>query len=152
MNFKPSFVQMVSVPIKGRVEVLSMAEVQELMQNLGELLTASQPQSNQIKLKVCHEFGLRMDEMMSNRRTSRIVFPRQVAMWLHRVMTPMSLMEISRAFAYPNGTSRDHGTIAHACNLVERTRSNDKKLRAKIDAIQNDLEKSEKVLAEAKAV
>lgn len=54
-------------------------------------------------------FGLTMDEMMSNRRTERIVWPRQVAMTIIRRATEISLYDVGQFFG-----GKDHGTVLHA--------------------------------------
>jgi chromosomal replication initiator protein len=53
-------------------------------------------------------------ELVSNRRTRVIVKPRQVAMYLAKVMTPRSLPEIGRRFG-----GRDHTTVLHAIRKIE---------------------------------
>lgn len=60
-------------------------------------------------------FGVSVDELKSKSRARSIAFPRQVAMFLIRQMTSKSLQEIGRAFG-----GRDHSTVVHAIERVER--------------------------------
>lgn len=145
MNPKPQFVQMVSVPWKGGTEVISRDTACRLRDSLTLLLESDLPAnevtSKRINIKVSSEFGLRNGEIMLKCRRERIVFPRQVAMWLHRTLTDLSLDEIGKAFSYPNGKSRDHGTVHHACRLVESRMATDKTLCDRILKLQTSLSK-----------
>jgi len=58
---------------------------------------------------VAAELGVRRLDLVSNRRTADIVWPRHVAMYLCREMTPRSLPEIGRRFG-----NRDHTSVMHA--------------------------------------
>jgi chromosomal replication initiator protein len=63
--------------------------------------------------EVCRYFGVTRQELSSDRRTRRIVGPRQVAMYLSREMTDASLPFIGRAFG-----NRDHSTVMYAVQKV----------------------------------
>ena len=79
---------------------------------------------DQIKARVAQRFHLELAELESPRRPAHIAFPRQVAMYLVRELTPLSLEQIAAAFS-----KRDHGTVLHACRLVERRAEADPTLR-----------------------
>ena len=66
-----------------------------------------------IQKAVSAHYDLRMADMTSRRRPTNIAFPRQVAMYLSRNLTPSSLMEIGESFG-----GRDHGTVIYACKKV----------------------------------
>ena len=66
-----------------------------------------------IQKAVSAHYDLRMADMTSRRRPTNIAFPRQVAMYLSRHLTPSSLMEIGESFG-----GRDHGTVIYACKKV----------------------------------
>ena len=67
-----------------------------------------------IKSAVCAEYGLRSRDMASPDRTRSIAHPRQIAMYLTRRMTRLSLPQIGSRFG-----GRDHTTVLHACRRVE---------------------------------
>src|SRR5712692_10603594 len=67
-----------------------------------------------IQRKVADHFDIRLADMTSKRRPESIAFPRQIAMFLSRQMTEISLGGIGEAFG-----GRDHGTVLHACRLVK---------------------------------
>lgn len=66
-----------------------------------------------IQHAVATRFGIRLAEMTSHRRARAVARPRQVAMYLSRVLTPLSLPQIGRHFG-----NRDHTTVLHAIRLV----------------------------------
>lgn len=68
----------------------------------------------EIQAAVAQTFGIEQFEMASDRRALRVARPRQVAMYLCRELTPLSLPAIGRHFGH-----RDHTTIMHGIRKVE---------------------------------
>ena len=68
---------------------------------------------------------------MSNRRTRTIVKPRQVAMYLAKMMTPRSLPEIGRRFG-----GRDHTTVLHAVRKIEDMVGADQQLAKELELLK----------------
>ncbi len=66
---------------------------------------------------VTEHFGVSMAELQSKRRTQSVVFPRQLAMFLVRQLTGLSLNEIGGHFG-----GRDHSTVLYSLQRVERRR------------------------------
>jgi chromosomal replication initiator protein len=62
-----------------------------------------------IQSEVCRFFSLNMTDLVGNKRSQNIVFPRQVAMYLARELTDMSLPRIGAEFG-----GKDHTTVIHA--------------------------------------
>lgn len=65
-----------------------------------------------IKQAVADYYGISAAELTAKRRSREVVIPRQVAMFLAREMTDLSLTQLGAAF------QRDHSTILHACDKV----------------------------------
>ena len=89
-----------------------------------------------IQRKVAEHFDIRLADMTSRRRPQNVAFPRQVAMYLSRTMTDRSLMDIGESFG-----GRDHGTVMHACRLVEAKLSADPRLRQTVLHLQTALQR-----------
>ncbi len=66
-----------------------------------------------IQSEVCRYYGVTLDELVGDKRTRRIVGPRQVAMYLSRELTDSSLPAIGRAFG-----GRDHTTVMYAVQKI----------------------------------
>ncbi len=68
----------------------------------------------EIKRKVADHFQLKVADLESPNRSRSIVRPRQVAMYLSRILTPRSFPEIGKRFG-----DRDHTTVMHAVSTVK---------------------------------
>ena len=79
---------------------------------------------------VSERFGVRAESLVGKRRTQAIAMPRQVAMYLMRHLTEMSLVEIGRVFG-----GRDHSTVIHACRQVAERIQADDAFRDKVNAL-----------------
>ncbi len=90
----------------------------------------------QIQRRVAEHFDVRLADMTSKRRPANIAFPRQVAMYLARELTKMSLNEIGDAFG-----GRDHGTVLHACKLVKRRMKDEDNVRQTVSFIDSSLQR-----------
>lgn len=81
---------------------------------------------NTITEAVARYFDIRPDDFKSKKRSRDIAYPRQIAMFLCRELTDMSLPKIGQAFG-----GRDHTTVIHACEkIVEEFKSNSETKRA----------------------
>ena len=67
-----------------------------------------------IQQVVCQHYGISRADILSHRRTAKVVFARQIAMYLAKTLTLRSLPEIGRRFG-----GRDHTTVLHAVRKIE---------------------------------
>ncbi|MDD9911184.1 MAG: chromosomal replication initiator protein DnaA [Ahrensia sp.] len=84
-----------------------------------------------IQKVVARHYDVSKNDLLSNRRTRVIVRPRQIAMYLSKMMTPRSLPEIGRRFG-----GRDHTTVLHAVRKITELRGADPKLAQEIELLQ----------------
>lgn len=70
---------------------------------------------DEIKKKTADHFALKPSDLESPNRSRSIVRPRQIAMYLARLLTPRSYPEIGRRFG-----NRDHTTVMHAVDTIQR--------------------------------
>ncbi len=68
-----------------------------------------------IQEAVARHYSITLDELVGEKRTKRVVMPRQVAMYLCRELTDSSLPAIGRAFG-----GRDHTTVLYAVQKVTK--------------------------------
>ena len=66
-----------------------------------------------IQRMVAEYYDIRLGDMTSKQRPNNIAFPRQIAMYLCREMTDLSLPKIGELFG-----GRDHTTVIHAYEKV----------------------------------
>lgn len=88
---------------------------------------------DKILLEVSREFEISIDEMCSKKRLEKYSNARQVAMYIMREITSMSLPEIGKQFS-----NRDHSTVHHAIERVEERIARNSNLKLRIeDLIKN---------------
>ena len=87
-----------------------------------------------IQKKVAEHYDIRLADMTSKRRPENIAFPRQIAMYLSRMMTESSLSTIGEAFG-----GRDHGTVLHAYRLVKDRMDVDANTRQIVSYLEKQL-------------
>jgi chromosomal replication initiator protein len=98
--------------------------------------TAARPCSvADIQAVACKHFGISDEELRSPSRTTRIAWPRQVAMYLARELTGESLPVIGRHFG-----GRDHTTVLHAWRRTTEKLAVDPSSRAAVDNLRQSLE------------
>ena len=87
-----------------------------------------------IQKLVASHYNVSRADLLSSRRTASVVRPRQIAMFLSKVLTPRSLPEIGRRFG-----GRDHTTVLHAVRKIEGLTSTDKTLAQDIEFLKRML-------------
>ena len=90
--------------------------------------------SKQIAQAVAEYYHISLEAMCGKQRDKHIVTPRQIAMYLIRQETQGSLLEIGQLFG-----GRDHSTVLHACEKIDRAINIDTALRREIIAIREQL-------------
>ncbi|MGG7565868.1 chromosomal replication initiator protein DnaA [Rhodovulum sp. DZ06] len=116
----------------GREVDLDMTE-----ECLSDLLRASDRKVTieQIQRKVAEHYNLRMSDLLSQRRSRSIARPRQIAMYLCKMLTTKSMPEIGRRF-----DKRDHTTVLHAIRQIEKLKAADSQMAEDIELLRRMLE------------
>jgi len=84
-----------------------------------------------IAMAVADYYGVQMDALRGQKRDKAIVMPRQVAMFLMREETDVSLLRIGAELG-----GRDHSTVLHACDKITRESAINDELRREIAAVR----------------
>jgi chromosomal replication initiator protein len=79
-------------------------------------------------------FNISLSDLLSNKKTRKFSYPRQVAMYLTRKLTDLSFKEIGKVFG-----NKDHSTVIYAVKRIERDKDVNKAVLDDIDKIQNYL-------------
>ncbi|MFV0644951.1 MAG: chromosomal replication initiator protein DnaA [Sphingomonadaceae bacterium] len=118
--------------LTGQEVSLQLAEEQ-----LTDILSANRRRItiDEIQRTVCQFYRIDRAEMSSKRRARAVVRPRQVAMYLAKVLTPRSYPEIGRKFG-----GRDHSTVIHAVRLIEDLRQRDADMDGDVRSLLRQLE------------
>lgn len=87
-----------------------------------------------IKATVAEYFNMKIEDFESKKRTRQIAYPRQIAMYIARELTDLSLPKIGEEFG-----GRDHTTVIHACEKISTELVSDFDLKNKIDSMIKDI-------------
>jgi len=79
---------------------------------------------------VAEEFGLSLHDLKTRRRTKNIVLPRQVAMYISRELTDLSLPEIGEFFG-----GKDHTTVLHSYNKIKNNVGKDEIFKERVERV-----------------
>lgn len=90
---------------------------------------------DEIQRRVADHYALKINDLISPRRAREVARPRQVAMYLAKMLTPRSLPEIGRRFG-----GRDHTTVMHAVKRIEELRATDHELDRDINHLRRALD------------
>lgn len=81
---------------------------------------------------VANHYHVELNSMKSSGRTRSVTLPRQIAMYLARELTHLSLPDIGKNFG-----GRDHTTVRYACKTIERIQNDDRDLKEHILQIRS---------------
>jgi chromosomal replication initiator protein len=88
-----------------------------------------------IQKLVASRYNVSRSDILSERRTAAVVRPRQIAMYLSKVLTLRSLPEIGRRFG-----GRDHTTVLHAVRKIEKAIHEDNALNDEVELLKRMLQ------------
>jgi chromosomal replication initiator protein len=80
---------------------------------------------------VSEYYGVALEQLKGQKRDKAIVVPRQIAMFLMREETDVSLLRIGAELG-----GRDHSTVLHACDKITRESAGNDELRREIAAVR----------------
>ncbi|MGI4851687.1 MAG: chromosomal replication initiator protein DnaA [Janthinobacterium lividum] len=111
--------------------------VESAMDVLRDLLRANDRRVSidEIQKKVAEHFNIKLSDMYSSRRLQSVARPRQIAMYLAKQLTSLSLPEIGRKFG-----GRDHTTVIHAIKKVEELRESHTSVAEDVDLLKRMLQ------------
>ena len=108
---------------------LTLESIQEALAH-SRYTGQARPTVDKIQKATAKQFGISMEEMLSKRRARAIARPRQVAMYLAKMLTTRSLPDIGRRFG-----GRDHTTVIHAVKRIDQLRAEDSGLNANVETL-----------------
>ena len=89
---------------------------------------------HKIQKTVAEFFQVTVEDLKSKKRSANLAFPRQVAMYLCRKLTNESFPKIGTEFG-----GKDHSTVMHSCEKIDKELKVNKELYNTIEKIKNDI-------------
>lgn len=126
-----SITRLVSNMTLLRKDSISVEEAQELLQDFFPTIKDKQIDIALIQSEVEHFFNITHDDMISSKRSKGITNPRHIAIYLSRYMTEESLEAIGKKFG-----GRDHTTVMHSVNKIERDQKDNRQLFDQLEQLR----------------
>ena len=104
---------------------------------LKDIIPNNRPRKITVKVVqkfIAERYNVTIDEMLSRKRTKSIAYPRQVAMYMARELTELSLPKIGQEFG-----GRDHTTVIHAHKKISEQIEQDPEIQAEINSYLEDI-------------
>jgi chromosomal replication initiator protein len=114
---------------------LTIEQAENAIRDLIRHREAKRIKIEDIQKLVATHFNVSRADILSSRRTANVVKPRQIAMYLSKILTPRSLPEIGRRFG-----GRDHTTVLHAVRKIDGLVAKDNALKRELDLLKQLLE------------
>lgn len=83
---------------------------------------------------VASYYNIKLEEIKSRKRTQEITYPRQIAMYLCRTLTDLSLPKLGEAFG-----GRDHTTILHGYDKISQDMKNSNVFKKTIEELTSKI-------------
>ncbi len=112
---------------------VSLTMAQQVLKNLIDL-EERRVSIEHVQRAVCREFGLSLPQLKAKDNSRAISYPRQIAMFLAKELTPASLPQIGREFG-----GKHHTTVLHSINKIAELREKDRDLNRLINKVRDSL-------------
>ncbi|MBZ5542291.1 MAG: chromosomal replication initiator protein DnaA [Acidobacteriia bacterium] len=112
-------------------EEISLAMAQQHLKNLVDMDERHVSIEN-IQRVVCQEFGLSISQLKAKNNSRSVAYPRQIAMYLAKELTPASLPHIGREFG-----GKHHTTVIHSVTKIAAMRKTDRDLNRLINKLSD---------------
>jgi len=101
--------------------------LKDLLNSTSNIITVEKVQNI-----ICHTYKIKLSQLISKNNSPKIVFPRQVAMYLSKELTKSSLPEIGKKFG-----GKHHTTVIHSIQKIEKLRNESPEFNREINKIIN---------------
>lgn len=120
------------ISLEGRSP--SETSLQVLLQDVLDQEPTKSVTVDRVQRVVSAHFDLRVSDLTGPRRPKNIAEARQIAMYLIRTLTKLPLTQIGQEFG-----NRDHGTVIHACRVVDGRKITQSDLRQTLDQLSSKI-------------
>ncbi len=79
---------------------------------------------------VCHQFNIKLSQLKSKNNSPKVAFPRQIAMYLSKELTKVSLPEIGKKFG-----GKHHTTVIHSIRKIEKMHNENPEFNKEINKL-----------------
>ena len=112
---------------------ISLPMAQQVLKNILDL-EQRRVSIEHIQRLVCQEYGLSLTQLKAKDNSHAIAFPRQIAMYISKELTPASLPQIGREFG-----GKHHTTVLHSIQKIDQLRKTDRDLNRLLNKLKDSL-------------
>ncbi len=112
---------------------VNLAMAQQVLKNVVDLEERRVSIEN-IQRAVCREFGISLPQLKAKDNSRVVSYPRQIAMFLAKELTPASLPQIGREFG-----GKHHTTVLHSIHKIRELRESDRDLNRLLNKLRDSL-------------
>ena len=84
---------------------------------------------------VCHKFNINLSQLKSKNNSPKVAFPRQIAMYLSKILTKTSLPEIGKKFG-----GKHHTTVIHSIRKIEKMHNEDPEFNRELNSLISSIQ------------
>ena len=106
----------------------------EALKNFFVVTVTDKNKIEQVQQIVANQYNVNVEDLKSKRRNNALVIPRQVAMYICRVLLDENLEKIGMAFG-----GKNHATVCHAVDKIKREIETNEQLKVAINRIYSQL-------------
>lgn len=118
----------------SRRPVVDLSMVRDVLKDVFPERSSRPISVGTIQREACRYFGISHVDLIGSKRSQSIVYPRQVAMYLSRELTDLSLPKIGDEFG-----GRDHTTVMHATAKIQKLMSEQREVYTQIQQLTNTI-------------
>jgi len=127
LNRVLAYAELIHAPVT--VELASLA-LNEMLESAGRRAVAP----DAVVRAVCRAMSVSRQDITTKARDRRVLVPRQIAMYLLREETDLSLSEVGALFG-----GRDHSTVLHSCEKITAELERNERLRSSLRSVREAL-------------
>ncbi len=116
----------------SRRPVVDLAMVRDVLKDVFPERSTRPISVPTIQREVCRYFSISQSDLIGSKRSQAIVYPRQVAMYLSRELTDLSLPKIGDEFG-----GRDHTTVMHATAKIQKLMGEQREVYTQVQQLTN---------------
>lgn len=129
-----AFNKVVLIRNMNKKDPISIETVDEAIKDLITPEGAKKITPELIMEKVCSYYNISSDDVLSQKRNKEIAYPRQITMYLCKIMTNYNISTIGKFLG-----NRDHATVIYGCNKIEEDLKTNEELSDILDNIKKSI-------------
>jgi chromosomal replication initiator protein len=113
---------------------ITMESAKEVLSDYIRASNSTAPTIQKIQKIVAGFYNIKISDLASANRTRSIARPRQIAMYLSKILTSESLPKIGKEFG-----GKNHATVIHSVKLIQELMNSDNKMLQEVKSLEEKI-------------